>query len=175
MHDCLFMMRTRLCEVYDNFPNRTLGRLLKTILFPPGTGYRPADDALVKRAANVILRWGSARERLTGGLYLSGDENDPLACLEAALEKATAAQPVLANLRDAMRSGQLASGDPELSLVEAVSLGIIDERAAARVRAAVAARQRVIGVDEFAANYWKEDQHSWQQAPTHAHQAGRFI
>ena len=175
MHDCLSIMHTRLCEVYDNFPNRLLGRLLKVMLFPPGSGYRTADDALVKRAANVILRWGSARERLTGGLYISGDENDPLACLETALEKATAAQPVLAHLRDAMRSGQLASGDPELSLVEAVALGIIDERAAARVRAAVAARQRVIGVDEFAANYWREDQHSWQQAPTQAHQAGRFL
>ena len=174
MRDCLYTMQTQLFGVYDNFPNRWLGRLMKSLLFPFGASYRPADDALLQRAANVILRWGSDRDRLTAGLYISHDENDPLACLEAALEKTTAAQPVLAHLRDAMRSGQLASGDPEHSLAEAVSLGIIDERDATKVRAAVAARQRVIGVDEFAANYWKEDQHPWQQPPTRSQQAGQF-
>ena len=30
-----------------------------------------------------------------------------------------------------------------------------------------------LGVDEFAANYWKEEQHSWQHPPTRSQQAGR--
>lgn len=174
VRDCLFTTQTRLFEVYDNFPNRWLGRLLRILLFPPGTTYRPVNDALLQRAANVVLRWGSARERLTEGLYIGDDEDDSLAQLEAALEKATLAQPVLSHLRDAMRNGQLATGDPEHCLIEAVALGIIDERAATRVRAAVAARQRVIGVDEFAANYWKEEQEPWQQPPSRSQQAGRF-
>ena len=117
-----------------------------------------------------------ARERLTEGLFVSDAEHDSLAQLEVALEKTAAAQSVLSHLRNAMRSGQLASGDPESSLVDAVSAGVIDEREAAQVRAAVAARQRVIGVDEFAANYWNKETDSWQQPnPTPSQQAGRSL
>jgi hypothetical protein len=72
-----------------------------------------------------------------------------------------------------MRSGQLAAGDPEHCLVEAVEAGIIDEREAAQVRAATAARYSVIGVDEFTPDYWKENQDSWQHTRTRSQQAGQ--
>jgi acyl-CoA dehydrogenase len=173
VRDALYQAQQKLFEVYDNLPNRALGRVLKWILFPYSASYRAPDDALLQRAANVILRWGTARERLTEGLFISGDENDSINQLEVALERATAAQPVLRNLRNAMRSGQLESGDPEQCLVEAVSAGVIDEREAAQVRDAVAARQRVIGVDEFPGDYWKEKNNTWQRNPTPSPQAGQ--
>jgi len=173
VRDALYQAQQKLFEVYDNLPSRALGRLLKWILFPYSASYRAPDDALLQRAANVVLRWGSARERLTEGLFISDDDDDPLNQLEVALERATAAQPVLSNLRNAMRSGQLERGDPEQCLVEAVSAGVIDEREAAQVRAAIAARQRVIGVDEFPGDYWKENNSSWQRNPTPSQQAGQ--
>ncbi len=169
----LYESQQKLFEVYDNLPAPWLGRLLKRTLFPYGASYRPADDALLQRAADVILRWGSARERLTEGLFVSDAEHDSLAQLEVALEKAGAAQAILSHLRNAMRSGQLAPEDPEHALVEAVSAGVIDEREAAQVRAAIAARQRVIGVDEFPANYWNKETESWQSKPTPSQQAGQ--
>ncbi len=173
VRDSLYHIQQSLFEVYDNLPNRLVGRLLKWSLFPFGASYRAVDDKLLQRAANVVLRWGSARERLSEGLFIPHDDNEPLAQLESAMEKATLAQPVLSSLRNAMRSGQLSTGDPELSLAEAVTAGVIDEREAAQVRAAITARQQVIGVDEFSADYWKEEQDSWQHTPTHSHQAGR--
>jgi acyl-CoA dehydrogenase len=175
IRDSLHQMQQKLFEVYDNLPSRLLGRVLKWILFPYGASYRAPDDALLQRAANVIMRSGSARERLTEGLFIPEGENEPLAQLEGALEKATAAQAVLSHLRKAMRSGQLASGDPEQCLVEAVSAGVIDEREAAQVRAAVAARQGVIGVDEFPADFWKENSTSWQRKSTRSQRAGRSM
>jgi acyl-CoA dehydrogenase len=174
IRDSLYEAQQKLFEVYDNLPARWLGRLLKWMLFPYGASYRAVNDALLQRAAAVILRWGSARERLTEGLFVSEDDHDSLAQLEVALEKANVAQAVLSLLRNAMRNGQLASGDPEHCLVEAVAAGVIDEREAAQVRAAVAARQRVIGVDDFAANYWNKESDSWKQLnPTPSQQAGR--
>ncbi len=173
IRDTLYQAQQKLFEVYDNLPHRALGRVLKWVLFPWGASYRAPDDALLQRAANVILRWGSARERLTEGLFIPDEEYEPLRQLEVAMEHATAAQPILSNLRNAMRSGQLEAGDPEQCLVEAVSAGVIDEREAAQVRAAVAARQQVIGVDEFPADYWKEKNQSWQRNPTPSQQAGR--
>jgi acyl-CoA dehydrogenase len=175
VRDSLYEAQQKLFEVYDNLPGRWLGRVLKWTLFPYGASYRAPNDALLQRAANVILRWGSARERLTEGLFVSEDDHESLAQLEVALEKASVAQAVISHLRNAMRSGQLASGDPEHCLVEAVSAGVIDEREAAQVRAAVAARQRVIGVDEFPANYWNKETDSWQPKPTPSQQAGRSL
>jgi acyl-CoA dehydrogenase len=175
VRDSLYEAQQKLFEVYDNLPARWLGRALKWTLFPYGAGYRAPNDALLQRAANVILHWGSARERLTEGLFVSEDDDESLAQLEVALEKASVAQAVLLHLRNAMRSGQLASGDPEHCLVEAVSAGVIDEREAAQVRAAVAARQRVIGVDEFPANYWNKETNSWQPNPTPSQQAGQSL
>jgi acyl-CoA dehydrogenase len=173
VRDSLYHIQQSLFEVYDNLPNRLLGRLLKALLFPFGASYRAVDDKLLRRAANVILRLGSARERLTEGLFIPHKDSESLTQLEMALEKVTLAQPVLSNLRNAMRSGQLSTGDPEASLVEAVAAGVIDEREAAQVRTAITARQRVIGVDEFSADYWKEEQDSWQHSPIHSHQAGQ--
>ncbi len=173
VRDSLYQAQQRLFEVYDNIPARAVGRLLKWILFPYGASYRPASDALLRQAANVILHWGSARERLTEGLFVPEGEHEPLAQLEVALERADSAQAVFSHLRNAMRNGQLAPGDPEHSLVDAVSAGVIDEREAAQVRAAVSARQRVIGVDEFPADYWNKETESWQSNPTPSQQVGR--
>ncbi|MCO6413268.1 MAG: acyl-CoA dehydrogenase [Thiogranum sp.] len=175
VRDALYQSQQTLFAVYDNFPGGIVAMLLKRILFPFGSTYRPPEDVVLKRAANVILRWGSARERLTEGLFISDAETDPLAELELALEKATVAQPVITHLRKAMQNGQLQPGDPEQCLPEAVTAGIIDERDAGLIRDAIVARQKVIGVDEFPADYWKEKRDSWQNESVPSHRAGRYI
>ncbi len=173
IRDALYNMQQILFQIYDNLPNRMLGRTLKWLMFPFGASYKAVNDALLTRAANVVLRWGSARERLTEGLFISELDDEPLAQLETALEKTTAAQAVISRLRNAMRSGQLTTGDPEHCLIEAVTTGVIDEHEATTVTAAIAARQRVIGVDEFEADYWKEEQEIWTDNPTRSQQVGR--
>jgi len=110
---------------------------------------------------------------LTEGLFLPAVASDALAQLESALEKTTAAKPVITRLRNAMRDGQLEKGDPEQCLGVAVTAAVIDEREAAQVRAAIAARQQVIGVDEFPPDYWKEDSDSWQRKQTPSQLAGQ--
>lgn len=173
--DLCHQIAQRLHEVFDNLPHAFVGRLLRFTLFPFGNTYKPPADALTHRTAAIILRWGAARERLTEGVFVPVGENEPLAQLEDALEKATAAQPILKHLRHAMSNGQLTPADPEQCLAEAVSAGVIDEREAAQVRAAVEARRRVIEVDEFPADYWKEDSGSWRHNPTPSQQAGQSL
>ena len=171
MTDAFYNAQQRLFEILDNLPNRFIGMSLKWALFPFGASYKPPRDALTQRAANVILRWGAARERLTDGMYIPQAEDESLAQLEDAMEKATLAQPVLNHLRQAMRNGQLKPADPEHSLVDAVTAGIIDEHEAALVRAATAARQKVIAVDDFPPDYWQEGTDSWQHSETRSQQA----
>ena len=173
MTDTFYQAQQRLFEILDNLPVRLVGWPLKRLLFPFGASYRPPSDTLTQRAANVVLRWGASRERLTEGMFIPTEEHESLAQLEDAMEKATLAHPIINHLRQAMRNGQLPAGNPEFCLVEAVAAGIIDEHEAAQVRAATAARQRVIAVDEFPADYWKEDADSWQQ--THSQQVGQSM
>ncbi len=169
--NAFYHSQQRLFEILDNLPNRFIGSTLRLALFPFGATYKPPSDILTQRAANVILRWGAARERLTEGMYIPQGEEEPIAQLEDAMEKATLAQPVLNHIRQAMKNGRLESTDPEHCLVEAVTSGIIDEHEATLVRTAAAARQKVIGVDEFPADYWQEEQSSWQHSETHSQQA----
>jgi acyl-CoA dehydrogenase len=174
VRDALHRAQQALFEVYDNFPVPLLGRVLRWLMFPYGAVYRAPAHALGQRVAGLALRWGGARDRLTDGLYLPDDDSAALAQLETALEAATAAEPVMSALRNAMRNGQLDCPDPEHCLMEAISLGLIDEREAALVRAAVTARRRVIEVDEFPADYWTEERNSWNQIEAPSHRAGQF-
>ena len=175
IRDALHQSEQRLLEVFDNLPGHLTGRVLKWILLPYGSVYPSPSDSLLQRCARVILRYGSARDRLTDGIFVPRDESDSLTQLELALVNSTGAESIIADLRKGMLNGQLRAGDPEHYLLEAVSAGIIDEREAAQVRAAIAARQKVIGVDEFPADYWKEKRDSWQKDPTRSHQAGQSI
>jgi acyl-CoA dehydrogenase len=173
VRDTLYRSQVRLFEVYDNFPLPWLGRVLKWILFPYGAVYCSPDDALLQRAARVILQCDDARDRLTEGAYVPDDASEPLRLLETALERSSAAQPVILRLRKALRDGQLHCPDAEQCLTEAISYGVIDEHEAALVRAAVAARRKVIEVDEFPADYWTEERNSWKHIPTPSHRAGQ--
>ena len=173
VRDALYRTQQAVFEVYDNFPIRWLGRVLRWALFPYGAVYRPPGDTLVTQAADVILHAGDARERLTEGLYLPDEPSESLTQLEVAMQAAATAQPVLLRLRNAMRSGQLASGDPEQCLMQAIAAGVIDEPEAALVNAAVTARRRVIEVDEFPAGYWAEEGDSCQHRAVHSPRAAR--
>ena len=175
MRDALYQSQLGLYAVFANLPVPLLGRLLKWSMFPFGAVYEPPADSLVQRMAQLVLRPGLARDRLTEGIFIPVGEDESLAQLRIALESATEAQPVLSHLRNAMRSGQLARKDPEECLVEALAAGLIDEQQAALVRVAAEARRKVIDVDEFSPHYWKEDNQEWQYNPNHSQTAGRSM
>ena len=159
--DLLYNIQSRLHEILDNFPNRFVAGLTHLLTFPAGKPYRRPLDELSHRVTSLILRPGNVRDRLTEGVYIPGDNRQPLAQLEDALEKSVTAEPALRKLRDAMRSGALPQGDPEVYTDEAVTAGIITVQEAAGIRAAIAARQLVIQVDDFDPEYLSKERETW--------------
>jgi len=110
----------------------------------------PPSDRLGARAAATITRPGAVRDRLTAGIFLPTSPGEPTARIERALRLAAEAAPLLDRLRRAVREGRLPAGAPPESLVEpALAAGVLDEREAAAVREAEAARLDVIEVDAF--------------------------
>jgi acyl-CoA dehydrogenase len=116
---------------------------------------------LSHRVTSLILKPGRVRDRLTEGVYIPGDNTQPLAQLEDALEKSVAAETALRKLRDAMRAGALPRGDPEQYADDGATAGIITVQEAAGIKAAIEARQRVIQVDDFDPEYLTRERESW--------------
>jgi acyl-CoA dehydrogenase len=166
MAHLLFCIQESLVDVLQNLPGKTIARVLRAALFPFGLPFKKPDDDLTRRAAALTTRWGTARERLSEGIYLPKQRQEPLAELEDAMEKTALAQPILKRVRDAMKNDDIERGDPEQHLVEAVHAGIIDEHEAEQVHAAVAARLSVIAVDRFPPDYFQERNDSWHQSET---------
>ena len=67
-----------------------------------------ARPARVAQVVSLLLAPGPARERLTRGVFMPKDENEPIAVLEAALRAVIAAEPVGAKIRAARDKGRIA-------------------------------------------------------------------
>lgn len=144
----LYQVQMALDEILRNFPIKWLGVLLRPLIFPLGLSLRPPNDMLCHRVASMLIRPGEARDRLTAGIYISNDPDDITGCLEDALEKVIAAEPLERRLRHEeleqhgledypqwisrlQKSGRLADDEAELLLQ------------------ADAATTRVVMVDDF--------------------------
>jgi len=164
--DLLFNMQERLYDVLDNFPSRIIANVTRLLVFPLGRQYKKPGDALGHKLADIIMQPGEARDRLTGGVYIPMDKDEPLAQLEDALLKTVAAETALRKLREAMRAGALPSGDPEQSVDAGIAAGIIGKQEAAAIGAAIEARKVVIQVDDFPPEYLTKER-VWENSKRH--------
>jgi acyl-CoA dehydrogenase len=160
--DLLHDIQERLHEVLDNFPNRPVATATRVLTFPLGKPYKRPPDALGQKVADLVLEPGTLRDRLTEAVYIPLNKSDPVAQLDDALEKSSAAEPAIRKLRSAMKSGTLPHGDPEDYIDAGVSAGVITDQDAAVIRAAVAARKVVIQVDEFLPEYLTKERRAWE-------------
>ena len=161
--DLLYKIQLRLHEVFDNFPNRLVARLTRTLTFPTGKPYRRPSDDLGREVAGIVMEPGALRDRLTEGVYIPADNNEAIAQLDDALEKSTVARPALRKLGTAMKAGTLPHGDPEDHVDAGVSAGIISEQEAEHIMLAIAARKLVIQVDDFLPEYLTKERNTWGQ------------
>ncbi|MEM9056488.1 MAG: acyl-CoA dehydrogenase domain-containing protein [Pseudomonadota bacterium] len=98
----LASLQDNLDAVLRNFPRRWLGRLLRVVVFPFGRPYRAPPDALDATVAQLLLVPSAARERLTAGLYQSGEHGDTLHRLDEALARVIDTKPLHRKLRRAL-------------------------------------------------------------------------
>jgi acyl-CoA dehydrogenase len=109
----------------------------------------PPSDSLGARVAAVLRRSGEQRERLTSGVFVPADPEQPLGRLERAFALLAEAAPIRDRIAKASRAGQLPAGPPESLLDAALAAGLIRDDEAEKVREAAAAREDAIQVDSF--------------------------
>jgi acyl-CoA dehydrogenase len=146
----LYTMQTRLEEVLANFPSRWLGRLLRIIVFPLGRSWRLPDDRLGAKVAALVLHPSAARDRLTRGMFLSTDRDDPVGRLEHALEAVIAAEPIERRIYQSLKV-RFDYAQPEKAIGRALDTNAIVTAEAELLRTAARAMRHAIDVDAFAA------------------------
>lgn len=144
---CLSHMEQATVALLDNYPIPWLGRILKRLLLPWGRRFSPPSDSLDLAITRLLQTPGPVRDRLTAGIFLPSDPDEPLARLEQALALTLAVEPSQQKLRKAIKAGKL---PPAPSAVEAaLKQGLITPEEAERLQQAQTLIRAVIAVDEF--------------------------
>src|SRR5436190_1567650 len=154
--DAMFNAQNALEGVISNFPNRTLAAVMRRIVFPLGRPYVIPSDQLGHDVARLLIEPSATRDRLTAGMYLSNDPEDALNILERALVASIAAQPIEMKIRAALRADRLSSVLPSDGDIEGINkakaVGVITASEADMLIEARALMEKVIRVDDFAAD-----------------------
>ena len=148
MQDSLYAIEDRMEEIFRNFPSPVLGRLVKWLVMPTGRSFRRPTDRLGKSVAEILLTPSAARDRLTRGVFTSQDPQDPIGCVEHAMERVLAADPLEARLQKGLKI-RLTPNNLEDSLARAVREEVLSEQEAEVIRQAHEATARAIAVDEL--------------------------
>jgi len=153
--DSLYNVQESMKSVMRNFPVPIIGSLLNMVIFPLTKPYGGASDKLGHKVARILLTPSSSRDRLTSGIFLTDDADDPMGRLENALNKVLDAEDAERKLRDAMRIGLITSADFDSAVAEAIKQSIIDQSEADKIIASHEATLNAISVDEFSHKGWK--------------------
>ena len=144
----LYQVQMALDEILRNFPVKWLGVLVRIILFPLGQSLRQPNDYLSHRVAALLIKPGEARDRLTQGIFISDDENDITGCLEDALVKVIAAEPIERRLR-ANRQEKSDLQNYQQWIDDLIGLDLVSAEEAEILLLAQAATRKIIMVDDF--------------------------
>lgn len=151
MEESLGHAERALDELLKNFPSRTLGFLLRGVVFPFGRRHTGPSDALDAEVAAVLGRakGDPTLEAVLAGCYRPQSADDPVGALQHASELLAAAQPLFKTLHQGLKSGHVKPAAGEHAIDAALSAGVLQPAEAQTLRDAEAARRRVIDVDDF--------------------------
>ena len=157
VRDALYHAQLAFDQILSNFPSKTLATLLRVALFPRGMPFRPPLDSRNHECARIALEPGSARDRLTAGMYLPRGEADATGILESAFVATVACEPIDKKLRDAIKQGSLKPRPGADLVTMARDAGIVTAEEYALWQRKEALRKSVIKVDDFPQDFGRAE------------------
>ncbi|WNO60668.1 acyl-CoA dehydrogenase [Rheinheimera sp. MMS21-TC3] len=137
---------------FANFPNRFVARLLKTLIFPFGIGYKMPKDQVAVDICNALAKPGVLRDRLTHLCYIGESEQDATGLMERAFIAMYQAQPLMKKISQAQREGTLERKLPLAQTIEqALVANIVTAKEAEQLQKMNLLRFDAISVDSFKA------------------------
>jgi acyl-CoA dehydrogenase len=177
IHDALSKAEEAFYGIFANFPNKLISWVMRGVIFPfvypYGREFPVPEDRLGHQVVGLLLSPGAARDRLTAGVYIPKDPNEPIAALEAALRAVIAAEAVGAKIRAAREHGTITSHSADQMVDEALARGVITAEERGKMERAKALRRQVIMVDDFPLDLGKTEIYQTTQPVTFEELRGR--
>jgi len=164
VRDALYHAQQAVDQVLSNFPVKALATLLRFTIFPLGMPWRPPLDSRNHECAAIALQPGTARDRLTAGMYIpKGD--DATGRLEAAFVAAIACEAIDEKLRKAVKKGKVVPqpGADVGLLCKEKNIITADEYGQWQKKEAL--RKSVIKVDDFPQDFGRAELASPRETP----------
>ncbi|MEO8004052.1 MAG: acyl-CoA dehydrogenase [Betaproteobacteria bacterium] len=149
LDDCLVRIQDAFYGVFENFPGRVTGSLLRFIVFPLGRAFTPPPDRLGHEIAKLLLESTPTRERLTSNVFIQRTEHDAVGRLELAMQAAPAAEAIEARIRNASKAHVIAGLTEQALVAAAVEKGIVSPAEAVQFQQYSQLRRACIMVDDF--------------------------
>ncbi len=92
VEDSLYRIQQAIDELLTNFPNRIVGVMLRSVIFPLGCWLKKPSDTVDHQVARLLQTPNDARTRLGQGQYLTDDGDNLCGELETALVKIIACE-----------------------------------------------------------------------------------
>ena len=154
--DAMFKAQNALEGAISNFPQAWSRWWLKRVIFPLGRPYVVPSDKLGGLVADLLISPSATRDRLTAGMYVPRDENDPVGALELALEATLQAEEIEARMRAAQKARRVAGRTPEELVTAALDAGVITAAERVLLLRRDELRNKVIRVDDFPMDFGPE-------------------
>ena len=146
----LYRAQEQLHGFLRNFPVRSVGLLLRLVVFPRGRSFSSPRDGLSRRIVEGVISPGEMRDRLCDGVYRTVEPGNPLGLLQEAMELSIEVSPLEKKLRKGAKDGRIHALDFAGQLEEGVAAGIITADEAEKLRIADAKVMALVNVDDFA-------------------------
>jgi acyl-CoA dehydrogenase len=154
--DALYRIQSAFGGLTENFPGRAARLLLGVTAFPLGRNLSPPSDELGHQVASLLLEPSTVRDRLTAGVFIPSDPEEPVAQLEQALRAAIGVEGVYARIYAAVKEERITGRTPDELAAHAQAQGIITREELEALSRAEALRRAVIMVDDFPPDFGKE-------------------
>lgn len=154
----LFDAQTALDGLLRNLPMRPLAWLLRALTMPVGHNIKAPADKLASQVAGELMKNEGMLARLTKGMFVPSNEEEPIGLLPVAHTAVLAAEPVEKKLRNLTREGRLQAPSPALRLQEALDNGVITQEEFDVVTRGRQLKRNVIMVDDFDMKLEKHDE-----------------
>lgn len=141
--------KRNISEFLYNFPNKTVGLLLRAWVFPWGVHLKMPTDGDDKKIAVAIQQQSAIRDLIIQGLYRSNSVNNPIANFDAVLEQVKALSEQDEAVRDMAKDDPTVGYDYGAWVQEAVKRKIITEQEAEQLLCMDKERMNIIHVDDF--------------------------
>ena len=148
-------------EIFDNLPNRALGKVLKVVVMPTGRRWNKPHDDLARDIAQRVSTHSALRSKLLANTWDKDDGtvSNPLARYNALLGDYERAEVIYRTVNKAYAKGELPQTalHPEARVEAALEKGLINEEDAAFMRTFEAEVLEMLTVDDFAYDAFAND------------------